>query len=72
MIDFDRKPTKKNAQEQEFDTLNKEYAEKFGSLYVFSIGVDFMTLEEALSDIRQRIATNNPQPAPDYEPGNVY
>ena len=72
MIDFDRKPSPKSKEEQEFDTLNAEYTEKFGVPYVFAIGLDGSPWNEVLADIRRRIAENDPQPKPDYEPGNDY
>ena len=72
MIDFNAKPREKSEQEKEFDLLNEQYEEKFGKPYVFSIGIDSMTWEETLSDIRRRIAENDPQEQPDYTPGTVY
>ena len=72
MIDFNAKPTAKSEQEKEFDLLNEQYEEMFGKPYVFSICVDVLSWEETLADIRRRIAENDPQPKPDYEPGNIY
>ena len=72
MINFDRKPSEKSAEEKRFDELNAKYKEKFGKRYVFSIGLDFQTWEEAIEDIQKRIETNRPQAEPDYEPGMVY
>lgn len=72
MIDFNRKPSPKTEEEKAFDALNNEYYEKFGVPYVFSFCVSEMTWTETLADIRRRIAENDPQPQPDYEPGNVY
>lgn len=72
MIDFDRKPSKKSPEEVEFEKASEEYAQKFGAGYSFRIGLDFQTFPEAIADIRRRIADNDPQPVPDYEPGDVY
>jgi 2-oxo-4-hydroxy-4-carboxy--5-ureidoimidazoline (OHCU) decarboxylase len=72
MIDFDREPSPKSADEKAFDALNAEYTEKFGAAYVFDYAAEPMTWEEALADIRRRIADNDPQPVPDYEPGVDY
>lgn len=72
MIDFNVKPREKSEQEKTFDKLNEEYTEKFGEPYTFSIGIDGMTWEETLSDIRRRIAENDPQTEPEYESGKVY
>ena len=72
MIDFNVKPTEKSANEKEFNRLNEEYEEKFGEPYAFSIGIDMLNWEETLADIRRRIAENDPQPIPDYQPGNIY
>ena len=72
MIDFNVKPREKSKEEKEFDRLNEEYAEKFGEPYTFRIGLDSSTWEEVLVDVRKRIANNNPQPKPDYEPGLDY
>ena len=72
MIDFDRKPTPKSENEKRFDELNAKYTEKFGVPYVFSIGIDIMTWEEAIADIQKRITTGEKQPGPDYDPDNMY
>lgn len=72
MIDFTREPSPKSENEKRFDELNAKYTEAFGVPYVFSIGLDCNSWEETLKDIQRRIAENDPQPAPDYEPGNVY
>ena len=72
MIDFNRKPSPKSADEKAFDELNAKYAEKFGTPYVFSIGADGFTWAETLQDIRKRIETNDPQPKPDYDPDLEY
>ena len=72
MIDFDRKPTEKTEDEKEFDSVNEKYSEKFGAPYTFRIGLDFSTFAEAISDILRRIAENDPQPPPDYNPKDVY
>ena len=72
MIDFNAKPREKSEQEKEFDLLNEQYEEKFGKPYVFNIGIDSMTWDETLADIRRRIAENDPQKKPDYESGVVY
>lgn len=72
MIDFTRQPSQKTEEEKAFDALNEEYEEKFGVPYVFSIGLDGSPWNEVLEDIRRRIAENDPQPKPDYEPGNNY
>lgn len=72
MIDFDRKPSPKTAEETEFDALNEEYAAKFGTPYVFDFAAEPMTWEEALADIRRRIADNDPQTMPKYKKGVEY
>lgn len=72
MIDFNRKPTPKSEEEKAFDELNEQYEEKFGVPYVFSIGVSGASWGETLADIRHRIKTGEPQPEPDYNPGDVY
>lgn len=72
MIDFDRKPTEKSAEEIELDAAMNDYAVKFGAGYSFRIGLDFQTTAEAIADIRKRIAENDPQPTPEYEPGAIY
>lgn len=72
MIDFDRKPSPKSENEKEFDALNKRYTEKFGKPYVFDFAAEPMTWEEALADIKRRIADGDPQPEPDYKPGVDY
>ena len=71
MLDFDKPPIEKTEEEKKFDELNDEYQKKFGIPYVFNIGFS-MTWEETLADIRRRIADDDPQPQPDYQPGNVY
>jgi len=72
MIDFDRKPTRKSAEEAEFDALNETYAAQFGTPYVFDFAAESMTWAEVLADMRQCIATNKPQPAPEYKNGVDY
>lgn len=72
MIDFDRQPSPKSEKEKAFDALNAKYTEKFGKAYVFDYGAESMTWDEAIADIRRRIANNNPQTAPAYEPGVDY
>jgi 2-oxo-4-hydroxy-4-carboxy--5-ureidoimidazoline (OHCU) decarboxylase len=72
VLDFDRKPSQKSADEIEFDSLCDVYKEQFGKPYVFDYAAEPMTWEEALADIRRRIADNDPQPAPDYKPGVDY
>ena len=72
MIDFNRKPSPKSEQEQAFDTLNEQYTEKYGKPYTFSIGVDSAPWDEVIADIRRRIAEDDPQEPPDYEPGLLY
>lgn len=72
MINFDRKPTKKTDAEKEFDTLCEQYREKFGVPYGLRIGIDANTAEETIADIRRRIAENDPQGKPEYEPGKQY
>jgi 2-oxo-4-hydroxy-4-carboxy--5-ureidoimidazoline (OHCU) decarboxylase len=72
MIDFDRKPSPKSENEKSFDALNKRYTEKFGKPYVFDFAAEPMTWEEALADIKRRIADGNPQPEPDYKKGVDY
>lgn len=72
MIDFSRKPSPKSESEIAFDELSKEYESLFGKPYVFSIGIDGSSWEEVLADIRRRIAENDPQPSPDYEPDTIY
>lgn len=71
MLDFDKPPIEKPKEEKMFDELNVEYRKKFGVPYVFNVGFS-MTWEEALADIRRRIAENDPQPEPDYKPGELY
>lgn len=72
MIDFSRKPTPRTEEEKLFDELSEKYAERFGVDYFFAIGDDSPTLAEAIEDIRKRIANNDPQKPPEYEPGNIY
>lgn len=72
MVDFDMKPREKTAEEKAFDELNEKYVDKFGSPYVFDFAAESMTWEEALADIRRRIAENDPQHSPDYDPKYVY
>jgi 2-oxo-4-hydroxy-4-carboxy--5-ureidoimidazoline (OHCU) decarboxylase len=61
MVDFDMKPHKKPPEEVEFNRLNVVYEAKFGKPYVFYMETVIQTWEETLSDIRERIAKNNPQ-----------
>lgn len=68
MIDFNKPPR----EETEFDKLNAEYKKKFGKPYVFDFAADFMTEEETIADIRRRIAEDDPQTEPKYEPGKLY
>ena len=72
MIDFTRQPKPKSDAEITFDRLNDEYETKYGVPYVFAIGLNSMSWEEAIADIRRRIDENDPQQNPDYESGNVY
>lgn len=72
MIDFNRKPAEKTEAEKEFDALNEKYTEKFGVPYSFRFLLDFGTMEETIADIRRRIAENDPQKLPEYEPGELY
>ena len=72
MIDFNRKPTPKSAEEVEFDRLNEEYKAKFGQPYFFQIGIDSGSWQETLKDIRQRIANNDPKKETEYKAGAVY
>ena len=72
MIDFNIEPSPKSEKERQFDELNERYTETFGFPYVFSIGIDCKTWDEALEDIRLRIENGEPQPEPDYEPGLEY
>lgn len=72
MVDFNRKPSKKSADEESFDKLNAEYTEKFGTPYVFRIGFDGNSWAETLADVRRRIDTNDPQEKPKYTAGVDY
>lgn len=72
MLNFDRKPTPKSADELELESLQSAYEETFGVPYVFAIGINMDTMQETLADIRRRIADNDPQPTPEYEKGVVY
>lgn len=72
MIDFNRKPSPKSAEEIEFDELNKQYEAKFGEPYFFQIGIDSGSWQETMKDIRQRIANNDPKKEVEYEQGVIY
>lgn len=72
MIDFSRKPSPKSEQETRFDEVAGRYEAAFGVPYVFSIGLDFQTWEEAIADVERRIAEKDPQQPPDYEEGVNY
>ena len=72
MIDFDRKPSQKSAEEIEFDELNKQYEAKFGQPYFFQIGIDSGSWQETLKDIRQRIANDDPKEEIKYTEGYNY
>ena len=72
MLDFNRQPTPKSAEETEFDALNEKYTAKFGTPYVFDYAAEPMTWQEALADIRRCIANNKPQAAPHYKRGVDY
>ena len=72
MIDFNRKPTAKSAEEVEFDELKKQYEAKFGQPYFFQIGIDSGSWEETLTDIQQRIANNDPKREVEYKEGCIY
>ena len=72
MIDFDRQPSPKSEEEKAFDALNAEYTEKFGRGYVFDFAAEPMTWDEAIADIRRRIADDDPQTQPDYKAGVDY
>ena len=53
--------SKKSPEEREFDVLNDEYQAKFGKPYVFRMEKDCPSWKKTLSDIRKRIAENDPQ-----------
>lgn len=72
MIDWMNRQPNKSAQEIEFDALNEKYTAMFGTPYVFDYAAESMTWDEAIADIRRRIANKDPQPAPDYKPGVDY
>lgn len=72
MIDFNVPQRAKTPEEKQFDELNEKYEALFGFPYHFAIGINLPTWEEAISDIRRRIAENDPQPPPDYDPNYVY
>ena len=72
MIDFNREPSPKTEEEKAFDALNEQYEEKFGTPYVFAIGVDGRDWPEVLEDIRRRIEQGEPQPEPEYQQGDIY
>ena len=72
MMNFSAEPARKSEKEKLFDELNAQYTEKFGKPYFFAIGIGFSTWDETIEDIRKRIETGEPQPEPDYEPGNDY
>lgn len=72
MLDFDRQPTPRSAEETELETLRDAYEETFGVPYVFAVGLNVDTMQETLADIRRRIAEHEPQPAPEYEKGVDY
>ena len=72
MIDFNRKPMAKSAEEMEFDRLNKQYEAKFGESYFFQIGIDSGSWKEVLADIRRRIANNDPKREVKYKEGYDY
>ena len=72
MLDFDRQPTPRSAEETELETLRDAYEETFGVPYVFAVGLNENTMHETLADIRRRIAEHDPQPAPKYEKGVDY
>lgn len=72
MMDFTPGTAQKSEKERLFDELNAKYTEKFGKPYFFAIGMGFSTWDETIEDIRHRIEMGEPQPEPDYEPGNDY
>ena len=72
MVNFNRKPSQKSADEEAFDKLNSEYIEKFGKPYVFGIGTNSESWAETLADVRRRIDENDPQREPEYTAGVVY
>lgn len=72
MIDFSMKARQKSPEEKAFEELNAQYEKQFGKPYVFAIGFDSNSWSETLADIRRRIAENDPQPEPDYQPGDLY
>jgi 2-oxo-4-hydroxy-4-carboxy--5-ureidoimidazoline (OHCU) decarboxylase len=72
MIDFDRKPKPRSADEKELEALRGKYAETFGVPYVFAVGLNENTMQETLADMRRRIAEHDPQPAPEYKKGVDY
>lgn len=72
MLDFDRQPSAKSADEIELESLMAAYQQTFGVPYVFAVGMDENTMQETLADIRRRIAEKKPQPAPEYKPGEDY
>ena len=72
MLDFDRQPSAKSADEIELENLMAAYQQTFGVPYVFAVGMDENTMQETLADIRRRIAEKKPQPAPEYKPGEDY
>ena len=71
MIDFNRKP-QKSEQELEFEALNKQYEEKFGKPFCFSIGVYSPTWEETLKDIKKCLETGEEQVIPKYDNDFIY
>ena len=73
MIDFKNpKNREKSPLEKEYDEVCAEYEKAFGKPYVIHFGLDEMTTDEVIADVRRRIKENDPQRAPDYEPGNLY
>lgn len=72
MIDFDRPPTPKSAEETEFDELNERYTESFGQPYVFFTITDDNTWAETLAEIRRCLETGKRQPEPRYKRGQIY
>ena len=72
MVDFDRKPSDKSAEERAFDVLNAAYTEKYGKPYVFDFAQEAMTWQETLEDIQRRIDRDDPQKPPQYIPDVDY
>lgn len=60
-VEIDEHQRRISVEQMIFETMSLVYAEYFGKPFLFTMGKDFNSYEEATKDVTRRIKENNPQ-----------